>query len=171
MPTKSTTTRKTTAKAPARKPAAAAKLAFPSAEWFQQLADVAKNDEGYRKFGRLNAVIVFKVGSKMVEANFDVLDIHDVHEVTSENALRGADFVIEMTPDQWRGMLEDIKQHGHATQEWTLNTLDLRFDDPIHKNLLDDGFKADMFFRYNPSLQRFFDLSSTLNFSFAKVAA
>jgi hypothetical protein len=85
--------------------------------------------------------------------------------------MRGADFVIEMAPEIWRGMLEDIKKHGHATQEWTLNTLDLRFDDPIHKNLLDDGFKADMFFRYNPSLQRFFDLSSTMDFGFARVAA
>ncbi len=179
MPTKSTSTTtsrkapakaaaKTTTRAAAKKPAAATKkLNFPSVEWFQKLGDVAKQDEGYRKFGRLNAVVVFKIGEKLIEANFDVLDIHDVREV-SENRLRDADFVVELSPEHWKSMLQDIKKNGHATQEWTLNTLDLRFDDPIHKNYLDDGFKADMFFRYNPSLQRFFDLSSTLDYGFAR---
>ncbi|MBM3139118.1 MAG: hypothetical protein FJZ92_02600 [Chloroflexi bacterium] len=142
---------------------------FPSVEWFTALAEITKQDDRYRRFGRLNALVVFKVGRKMIEANFDVLDIHDIREI-SENAMRDADFVVEMTPDQWQQMLADIKKNGHATQEWTLNTLDLRFDEPIHRNLLDDGFKADMFFRYNPSLQRFFDNSSQLEFSFDRAA-
>jgi hypothetical protein len=147
------------------------KLTFPSVEWFQQLAEITKHDERYRKYGRLNAVVVFKVGEKAIQANFDVLDIHDIREAPSENDLRDADFVIEMSPSNWEQMLQNIKEHGHATDEWTLNTLDLRFDEPIHKNLLDDGFKADMFFRYNPSLQRFFDLSSQLTYVFDKEAA
>ena len=32
----------------------------------------------------------------------------------------------------------------------------------IHKNLMEDGFKADLFFRYNPSLQVFIDNASKL---------
>ena len=142
-----------------------ADLTFPSTEWFEKLAEITREDEGYRKFGRLNAVVVFAVGDKHYVANFDVLNIHEIREVDPEFS-RDSDFVIELAPDQWRQMLEDIKKNGHATQEWTLNTLDLRFDEPIHKNLMEDGFKADMFFRYNPSLQRFFDNSSQLDYVF-----
>ncbi|MQA00517.1 MAG: hypothetical protein GEU80_14505 [Dehalococcoidia bacterium] len=147
-----------------------AKLTFPSVEWFQALADSATQDEGYRKFGRLNAVAVFKVGDRQFSVNFDVLNIHDVKEVDQEFA-RGADFVVELEPEHWREMLQDIQQHGHATGEWTLNTLDLRFDEPIHKNLMEDGYRADMFFMYNPSLQRFFDNASKLEYEFDLAAA
>ena len=142
---------------------------FPSTEWFEALAAIAKNDEHYRKFGRLNAVVAFKVGDTIISANFDVLNIHEIHEI-SENQMRDTDFVIEMEPDEWRGMIEDIKANGHASLDWTLNTLDLKGDEPIHKNLMEDGFKADMFFRYNPSLQVFFDDSAQLDTEFAVTA-
>jgi hypothetical protein len=36
-------------------------------------------------------------------------------------------------------------------------------DEPIHANLADDGFAADKFFRYNPSLQRFFDNAAQID--------
>ncbi|MEX2031988.1 MAG: hypothetical protein WEA81_03885 [Dehalococcoidia bacterium] len=138
-----------------------AELTFPSVEWFQALADITKNDTAYRKFGRLNALVAFKCGDRIIQANFDVLNIHDIEEI-DENRMRDADFVIEMEPAVWKDMLDDIKQHGHATLDHTLNTLDLKFDNPIHRNELQDGFKADMFFRYNPSLQVFFDNAARL---------
>jgi predicted small metal-binding protein len=141
-------------------------LTFPSADWFQALADITKEDQGYKKFGRLNAVIAFKCGDTNVSCNFDVLDIHDIEEVSDE-ALRDVDIVIEMPPEIWKDMLENIKAEGHATGEWTLNTLDLRLDEEIHKNLMEDGFKADMFFRYNPSLQVFMDNAAKLDFQIA----
>ncbi|MDA0366328.1 MAG: hypothetical protein O3B31_08710 [Chloroflexi bacterium] len=176
-PTKSTAAAKpatATRKPAARKAAPAAtrgakKLVFPSVEWFAGLAALAKADEAYRKFGRLNATVVFVAGASAIEVTFDVLDIHSIRKV-NENHMRDADFVVELAPELWTAMLDDIKKHGHATQEWTLNTLDLRLDEPIHANLLDDGFKADMFFRYNPSLQRFFDNAAQLDFT-VKVAA
>jgi len=169
--TTATTTRKpSSAKQPApAQRVAKPKLVFPSVAWFSALAELAKQDDGYRKFGRLNATVVFAVGEQAIEVTFDVLDIHGIREV-SENHMRDADFVVELEPALWAGMLADIKQHGHATQEWTLNTLDLRLDEPIHRNLLDDGFKADMFFRYNPSLQRFFDNAAQLDFKVGPVA-
>jgi hypothetical protein len=135
---------------------------FPSVEWFQQLADITKQDEKYRKFGRLNAVVAFKYGDTNISCNFDVLDIHDVQQIPDEE-LRDVDFVIEMPTEVWDQMLADINEHGHATGDWTLNSLDLRLDQEIHKNLLEDGFKADMFFRYNPSLQVFMDNAAKLN--------
>jgi hypothetical protein len=136
-------------------------LTFPSAEWFQALADITKADPNYRKFGRLNAIVVFKSGDQLVQVNFNVLDIMDITEV-DESALRDADFIIDMTPQQWKDMLDDIKQRGHAGLEQTLNTLDLEWDEPIHRNDLQDGYKADLFFRYLPSLQVMFDNSSQL---------
>ncbi len=139
---------------------------FPSTEWFEELAAITVEDEGYRKFGRLNAVVAFKVGETVISVNFDVLNIHEISAIT-ENEMRDADFVVEMEPDQWRGMLEDIASNGHASLDWTLNTLDLKFDEPIHRNLMEDGFKADMFFRYNPSLQVFFDNVSKIETEFA----
>src|SRR5437899_1514413 len=94
-----------------KRAAAKTTLNFPSIEWFQALADLAKQDERYRKYGRLNAVVVFKVGSKMIELTYDVLDIHTIREV-DENAMRGADFVVELTPEHWDQMLANIKEHG-----------------------------------------------------------
>lgn len=139
---------------------------FPSVEWFEQLAAITVQDENYRKFGRLNAVIAFKYGDTNVSCNFDVLNIHDIHEISDEQ-LRDVDIVIEMPTDVWDGMLANIQENGHAVGEWTLNTLDLRLDEEIHKNLMGDGFKADMFFRYNPSLQVFFDNASKIETEFA----
>jgi hypothetical protein len=145
-------------------------LTFPSVEWFQALADLANEDERYRKYGRLNAVVAFKVGERNFNVTFNVLDVGDVREISDE-ALRDADFVIELAPDQWRSMLEDIDANGLATKDWTLNTLDLVLDEPIHQNLADDGFAADKFFRYNPSLQRFIDNAAQLETEFKLEAA
>ena len=134
---------------------------FPSVEWFEQLAAITVEDEAYRKLGRLNAVIAFKHGDTNISCNFDVLSIHDIKEITDEE-LRDVDIVIEMPTDIWAGMLANIRENNHAVGEWTLNTLDLRLDEEIHKNLMEDGFKADFFFRYNPSLQVFIDNSAKL---------
>ncbi len=137
-------------------------ITFPSVEWFQALADIANEDERFKKYGRLNAVVGFKVGDNAYNVTFDVLTVTDVREM-SEGELIHADFVIDIPTDRWQGMIEDIKANGVATRDWTLSTLDLVLDEPIHANLADDGFAADKFFRYNPSLQRFFDNSSQLD--------
>ena len=141
-------------------------LTFPSVDWFQALAEITKADQGYTKFGRLNAVIAFKYGDTNISCNFDVLDIREIKEISDEE-LRDVDIVIEMPVDAWVGMLENIKENGRAVGEWTLNTLDLRLDEEIHKNLMEDGFKADFFFRYNPSLQVFIDNAAQLEFDIA----
>ena len=77
--------------------------------------------------------------------------------------MRDCDFIIELEPVQWKDMLKNIKKNGTASLDWTLNTLDLKYDEPIHRNDLEDGFKADLFFRYLPSLQVYFDNSSQID--------
>ncbi len=134
---------------------------FPSVGWFQKLAAITAEDETYRRYGRLNALIAFKNGEINISCNFDVLDINDIHQINNDE-LRDVDVVVEMPTNIWDEMLKNISENGHATGEWTLNTLDLRLEEEIHKNLMEDGFKADLFFRYNPSLQVFIDNASKL---------
>jgi len=134
---------------------------FPSVAWFEAVADITRADVQYQKFGRLNAVVAFKSGNSIVQANFDVLNIHEIQKI-DEDEMRDCDFIIELEPAQWKDMLKDIKKNGTASLDWTLNTLDLKYDEPIHRNDLEDGFKADLFFRYLPSLQIYFDNSSQI---------
>ena len=137
-------------------------ITFPSVEWFQALADIANGDEGFKKIGRLDAIVAFKVQDKIYNVTFDVLTVLDIHEI-GEDDMRDADFVIELAPEQWRGMAEDTGDNGAASRDWTLNTLDLILDEPIHRSLTNDGLRADKFFRYNPSLQRFVDNASQID--------
>lgn len=147
-------------------------LTFPSVEWFQALADIANEDEELKKFGTLDATIAFKVGEQHYSVTFDILEARDVRESSEEDAF-DADFVIDLSPDKWQGMLDDIRTNGRAGRDWTLNTLDMIDDEPIHKNLRQDGFAADKFHRYGPTLQRFMDNSVQLEtkFEFEAVTA
>jgi hypothetical protein len=136
-------------------------LTFPSVEWFQALADIANEDDDLKKFGTLDASVAFKVGEQHYSVTFDILQARDVHESNAEEAV-DADFVIELSSDKWQQMIADIRAYGRAGRDWTLNTLDILDAEPIHKNLRQDGFAADKFHRYGPTLQRFIDNSSQL---------
>ncbi len=145
-------------------------LTFPSVEWFEALAAAATTDERFRHFGRVDAIVALKVGPHIYSLTFDVLTCRDVREI-SEGEMRDADFVIEMSPDAWRAMIEDIHANGRATRDHTLNSLDISLDEPIHRNPVDDGYRADKFFRFNPSLQAFFDNAAKLDTVFNLPAA
>ena len=141
-------------------------LTFPSTEWLQAVADLAMADDTYRKFGRVDALVGIKVGDQMFRMTFDVFDIRDIRAITFDD-LRDLDFYLEMEPERWRAMLESIQQEGHAGLEYTLNTLDLKLPDGLAINAMGDGYRMDKFFRFNESLQRFFDLSSQVETTFA----
>ena len=145
-------------------------LTFPSTEWLQTVADLAMADDTYRKFGRVDALVGIKVGDQMFRMTFDVFDIRDIRAITFDD-LRDLDFYLEMEPERWRAMLESIKQEGHAGLEYTLNTLDLKLPDGLAINAMGDGYRMDKFFRFNESLQRFFDLSCRVETTFALPAS
>jgi hypothetical protein len=134
---------------------------FPSVEWLQAVAELAMTDDRYRKYGRIDALVGIKVGERMFALTFDVFDITDIREVTHDQ-LRDLDFYLEMEPERWQAMLEDIRQNGHAGLESTLNTIDLKLPDGLAINAMGDGYRMDKFFRFNESLQRFFDLSANI---------
>ncbi|SVD24214.1 uncharacterized protein METZ01_LOCUS377068, partial [marine metagenome] len=83
-------------KTPAKR-ATAKKTTFPSVAWFEAVAAITRMDAQYLKFGRLDAVIAFKSGDSIVQANFEVLNIHEIQEI-EEDEMRDCDFIIELEP-------------------------------------------------------------------------
>jgi hypothetical protein len=139
---------------------------FPSTEWLQAVADLAMADEAYRKFGRVDALVGIKVGDRMFRLTFDVFDISDIREISFDE-LRDLDFYLDMEPERWQAMIESVKQNGSAGLEYTLNTIDLKLPDGLAINAMGDGYRMDKFFRFNESLQRYFDLSAQIDTTFA----
>jgi hypothetical protein len=123
------------------------------------VADITVADDEYRKYGRCDAIVGLRVGEQLFSLTFDVFDIKDIH-ATTEEELRDADFVLEMSPGQWEDLITNIAENSKADREHTLNSLDLRLPEGIARNTMGDGYRLDKFFRFNQSLQCFFDNSS-----------
>jgi hypothetical protein len=143
---------------------------FPSTEWLQAVADLAMQDERYRKYGRVDALVGIKVGDRMFRMTFDVFEITDIREIGFDD-LRDLDFYLDMEPERWQAMLESIKENDGAGLDYTLNTLDLKLPDGLAINAIGDGYRMDKFFRFNESLQRFFDLSARVETTYALPAS
>jgi hypothetical protein len=138
---------------------------FPSTEWLERVAQLAMHDDAYRRFGRVDALVGLKVGERAFRLTFDVFDVGDIREI-GDDELRDLDFYLDMEPERWQAMLRNIGEHGQAEGEYTLNSLDLKLPDGLHHNATGDGYRADKFFRFNESLQRFFDLSARVETTF-----
>jgi len=138
---------------------------FPSTEWLERVAQLAMHDDAYRRLGRVDALVGLKVGDRTFRLSFDVLEISDIREI-SHDELRDLDFYLDMESERWQAMLATIRAHGRAERGFTLNSLDLMLPDGLHRNATGDGYRADKFFRFNESLQRFFDLSAGVETTF-----
>jgi hypothetical protein len=138
---------------------------FPSTEWLECVAQLAMHDDAYHRFGRVDALVGLKIGARVFRLTFDVFEIDDIREMSYEE-LRDLDFYLDMESERWRAMLRTIRAHGRAEREFTLNSLDLMLPDGLHQSATGDGYRADKFFRFNESLQRFFDLSAQVETTF-----
>lgn len=139
-------------------------IVFPSLAWFEELRRLVNDDPAYRQFGTVDASMGVKTGGEVFVLLFEAFACTSVRS-GSEYDLINVDFFIEMAPDAWRAMLESIKANGGAEASQTLVSLDMLNE--ISNNATGDQLRADMFFRYNQSLQHFFDLSANLNTVFA----
>lgn len=137
---------------------------FPSKEWFEALQTIVNNDERFRHFGTIDAKVGVRVGDKAYELVFEVFQLVSVREIGIEE-LDQCDFYLDQEPERWREMLENIKAHGKADVNHTLNTIDLNMPQGLARG--QDGYKVDLFYRYNQTLQDFFDASSRLETEFA----
>ena len=139
-------------------------IAFPSLAWFEELRRLVNDDPAYRRIGTVDASMGVKVGDEVFVVTFEAFECSSVRS-GNEYDLINVDFFIEMESAAWRAMLENIRANGGAEAGQTLVSLDMLNE--ISTNATGDQLRADMFFRYNQSLQHFFDLSANLNTVFA----
>ena len=139
-------------------------ISFPSVEWFEALQSLVNEDPTYRQFGTVDAVMGVKLDDSVYIISFEAFQCTGVR-LGDDYDLINTDFFLEMSPDAWRAMLESIKSNGGAEAGQTLVSLDMLNE--ISNNATGDQLRADMFFRYNQSLQHFFDLSANLNTVYA----
>jgi len=137
---------------------------FPSVEWFDTIRNMVNSDEAFRRLGTVDARVGVKVGDKLYELTFEAFECEAAREI-EERELRDLDFWLEQSPDEWRDMIENIKKHGSADLSHTLNTIDLNRPEGFAKSF--DGYRRDAFYRFNQSLQHFFDISSKIETQFA----
>ena len=76
------------------------------------------------------------------------------------------DFVLVQPYERWKEMIEDIQQHGRATHDHTLNSLDLQSAEEFARGK--DYHRRDCFYRFNQTFQEYFDMASKFETSFAK---
>ncbi len=137
-------------------------LVFPSLEWFEAVRALVNEDTTFRSLGSIDTQMGVKSGSDIFVMTFQAFACVAVRAGTDDDLFE-LDFYLDMPPETWREMLTNIKENGTADHQHTLNTLDLRLPDGLSSNATGDQFKADMFFRYNESLQQFFNLSGQLD--------
>lgn len=142
--------------------------AFPSVEWFDAIREITNKDPEFRALGTVDCVIGIKVGSKILEVTFDAFECTNVREV-GENDLRDMDFWLEQPYNNWIEMIENIKKNGKADLSHTLNTIDLSIPEGLAR--AHDGYRRDAFYRFNQSIQDFFNASSKIDTQFLAEAA
>jgi hypothetical protein len=141
---------------------------FPSVEWFNAIKELVNNDPAFRRLGTVDTVVGIRVGAKIYELTFEAFECTGVREA-NENALRDMDFWLEQPYDAWKDMITNIKKHGQADLSHTLNTIDLTMPEGFAK--AQDEYRRDAFYRFNQSIQDFFDASAKIDTKFAEPAA
>jgi|TARA_Y100000310_G_scaffold277238_1_gene294858 hypothetical protein len=140
---------------------------FPSVEWLNEVRTAFNVNEEYHGAGggACEATVGIKVGGRNFRVIFEGLECIEASEIKDDD-LNDLDFYLELKLDEWREMIENIKANGSAGLDYTLNTLDLSQEDGLAKSRADDQYRQDLFFRYNQTLQFFFDASSRIDTDF-----
>ncbi len=146
-------------------------MKFPTVEWFQALErDAAENVEKFRRLGFCDATVGIKVlagngfgKDQGFVLSFDGYRCKAVEEVTEPEKV--ADFVLEGKFSAWKEMIENIRTNAGPDLNHTLNYLTLP-GDPI-KIIAQDQLKEDLFFRYNGTIQEFFNGAQRVETEFA----
>lgn len=137
---------------------------FPSVEWFQAIADIINGDEEYRKCGTCDAVVGIQVGERLFQLDFEAFEVTGVKELTATDP-RDLDFTLVLPFDQWKEMIENIRQNGHADLSHTLNSIDLASPEEFAQ--AEDYYRRDKFYRFNQSFQVFFDTAAKIETEYA----
>lgn len=140
---------------------------FPSVDWFDEVRNVFNADERYRGAGGgyCSCEAGFKIADRVFVLTFDGVECSAARE-GDDAMLDDVDFYLEMPAAEWRDMVANIAANDGADLHHTLNTLDLDRADGLATSRHGDQVREDLFFRYNQTLQFFFDASARVETEF-----
>lgn len=147
---------------------------FPSEEWFRQLQQAMDTEvEKYRRLGSTELTLYLKMNfddghNEVYKLVFDAYRCAEVKRVETPELGPGKEAaVLEADYQTWKDMVADIIKNGGASLEQTLNYLTLP-DVPmrIWSDGGEDQLDVDRFYRYNESLQQFFDAGASVETRF-----
>lgn len=140
-------------------------VVFPSADWFQTLADIMADQqahfEGLGACDCIGQVTIWDApdGEWRCQFVFEEFGVHTVREV-SEDADADADWIMETDMETWQEMVESIVEgEGQPGLLHTLNRLSMP-GTPI-RMWSTDTLNRDTFFRFNQTIQHFFNNCGT----------
>jgi hypothetical protein len=130
-----------------------------------------QNETQFRRLGFVDTTFgVHIVGAPGQEwrylLTFEVFECREAVEVASFD-LTAIDFVLKGELSAWVEMLQNIRQNGGADTTHSLNTF-THFGERMQV-LYDDPDGRDKLFRFQESIQQFFDLSMTVDLEFPTV--
>jgi hypothetical protein len=145
-------------------------IRFPSEQFFLSLKHAADRDpDRYRRLGTIDLVLVakidYEVGSECFEITFSGYRVTGVRRIARPADAAPGAVVLEGPAQVWREMIESVERNGKADLGHTLNTLTIA-DFPMRvtaENQLD----VDAFYRFQETLQEFFDEAATFRTEFA----
>lgn len=140
---------------------------FPSEKWFGDVARIFNADDSYHGAGGglCNCIMGIRAGNEAYLITFEGEECLGGTPAKTAD-LADADFYLDMPKAAWKSMVKDIASNGHATLNYTLNTLDLNRDEGLATSVHGDQYREDLFFRYNQTLQFYFDASARIKTSF-----
>jgi hypothetical protein len=143
---------------------------FPSTEWFQALARRMEKDEAaYRALGSIECTMVVRVDASedphLYEIVFEGFTVRSVRRLARLEDAAPEHFVLEASVVTWREMIDNIRANGGPDLTHTLNYL--TFPDVPMRVTGPDQLEVDAFYRYNESLQRFFNGAAAVPTAYA----
>jgi len=144
---------------------------FPSTKWFEELASRMKQDEvAYRELGEIECTMVVKVdapnGPDLYEIVFEGFAARSVRRLARIADAAPGHFVLEASLETWREMIDNIRANAGPDLTHTLNYL--TFPDEPMRVSGPDQLEVDTFYRYNQSLQRFFNGAADVRTAYAQ---
>lgn len=140
--------------------------AFPEAAWFESLGHLMKEQrEVFERLGYAETRCVLKVigegngqADRYVGLAFEGYGLAGVKKVASPEEF-DPDFILCARAFVWERMLEEIRENGHPSLRRTLSSLVLVGDEMWLES--EDQLREDRFYRFNQTLQEFFNLAAS----------
>ncbi len=146
-------------------------MRFPDPDWFLALGRLMEaRGELFRRIGYVETRFIVRVlpdeerggAERNVGLVFEGYALTGARELATpaDVAAFDADFVVCARGAVWQRMLEEIAHNGRPELRHTLNSLALIGDEMWLES--SDQLREDKFYRFNQSLQEFFNLAAQL---------